>query len=65
MLLLCLFNQIYKWPINKPVKPPNHVILNDQFGFREKNSTEQAVTKLLENVTLGLNRKKHTPLLVF
>lgn len=38
----------------------NNIIQNEQFGFRNNHSTTQALSRLIEDITVGLNLKKKT-----
>lgn len=38
----------------------NNIIQNEQFGFRNNLSTTQALTRLIEDITVGLNKKERT-----
>jgi len=47
-----IYNRLYSHLIN------NNILVNEQFGFREKLSTEMATYTLLNNVLSSLDRKK-------
>lgn len=38
----------------------NNIIQNEQFGFRNNHSTTQALNRLVEDITIGLNLRKRT-----
>lgn len=42
----------------------NHIFPNEQFGFRTSHSTTHALLRIIDDIILGFNEKKHTSMVL-